>query len=132
MRTNTTSLLSFIAAICLISSTAFAQSSTPWDQPESATTFKGELTGQVKWIPQHTQNYFVMVVDSVKPETVSAEEHADLIGKSVQVGAGTWVTPTTPDADQVAYINTLAPGQKISITVWGTKDKAFRFKVIPK
>jgi hypothetical protein len=133
MKIHLLAALSFLLLTCF-STTGFAQEKL-WDEPKSGATFEGTLIGHVKWVPQHTNDWFVFVVDDVTPASGDPKNFEDIIGKSVKVEVGTWVSPTEADPTLVAFVSKLKPDQALKIQVKGQKDPTeltFRFTQIPQ
>ena len=79
--------------------------------PTLAKTYKGELTGKVKWVHNSTW-WFVFKADKAEPGAPS------LVGPDLKV-ATSWVGPKKPDPAQHEFIKSLQPGQKITVKVDG-------------
>ncbi len=118
-----------LAAICLMTTNSLA--AKLWDEPASAPQFKGTLTGQVKWKPKHTSNWFVFVVKEANATNGSNSQFKDIQGKSVQVAVGKWIAPDKPAPERVAFIEALQPKQALTISVRGTSRKTFDLTALP-
>ena len=132
MKTQFLVALSFIFLICF-APIGFAQEKL-WDEPKSTATFQGKLIGHVKWVPKHTNDWFVFVVDDVTPSSGDPKNFEDIIGKSVKVEVGTWITPSQADPNLVAFVSKLKPDEALTIQVRGEKDpteQTFRFTQVP-
>ncbi|MGF1633554.1 MAG: endo-1,4-beta-xylanase [Phycisphaerae bacterium] len=128
MRNFTTLIVCALLGMIFLSQPAYAN---PWDAPESAAAFEGELVGKVKWVPNHTNNWFVFIVDEAKPAEGDAATHTDIADKTVRIAVGKWLSPTRPDPALEGFVRSLKPNQALTINVIGQPDKTFRFDQVP-
>lgn len=93
--------------------------------PKEATGFWGTVTGTVKSAQADGQS-FVLTVSSAEPDASKSEvkDGAPLAGKQITLGVR---MPRkdgkpTPSEEDVAYIKTLKPGDKIKVKIFAVKS----------
>ena len=87
----------------------------PFDPPAVDKPFRGTATGTVKWVHDSTW-WFMFDIDEVEPESGDASTYREWVDedKGIKIVLR-WGSPTSPVADQHAFIKSLKPGQKLTL-----------------
>lgn len=125
-------ILASILTLFSIFAIALSASAGRFDPPSIAYDLEGELVGKVRWVHNSTW-WFMLDVEEVRPMQGSPSRYDELTrleqGLKIEIP---WTGPSTPSPEHHTYIQSLKPGQSLTIRVRpGGDGKSVRLVAVP-